>query len=241
MTKSCFAFRGVLFSLMMPLAACAASPADGTGSVEDPSSDPGSDTATSPTPASGSITPSPTSPTTPPTTVPGSGTASAELAKIAFGDPQHNGNGCPQGTGTVALSADHSALSVTAPAAFDATTTLGLPDKRKFCQAMVSFQAPEGIRLGIAALKLAGTATLSGTGSAKVTLEKRFPFGADDLVDRAVAASSNVAATSDAGVTWSECGGSSIAIISAALLVSGTNADLKGSSFSAALVAQKCQ
>lgn len=230
----------VLFSLLMPLsslAACATNPADGGGSVEDPSTDPGSDPNASSTPASGSITP----PTSPPSAVPSSGTPSAELAKVVFGDPQHNGNGCPQATGTVALSADHTTLSVTAPAAYDATTTLGLPDKRKICQAMVSFQAPEGIRLGIAAMKLAGTATLSGTGTAKVTLEKRFPFGADDLVDRAVAASGNVAVTSDPGVTWSECGGSSIAIISAALLVSGTNAELKGASFSAALVAQKCQ
>src|SRR5262249_26294436 len=137
----------------------------------------------------GSITPDPTSPTSPPTPVPSSGAASAELAKVIFGDPAHNGSGCPQGTGTVALSADPSALSVTTPpATVPATTTAGLPDKRKICEAMVSFQAPEGIRLGIATLKFAGAATLSGTGTAKVTLEKRFPFGADDLFDRPIAA-----------------------------------------------------
>jgi len=163
------------------------------------------------------------------------------LAQIEFSAPGYNGTGCPQGTGAVALSADHQTLSVTAPAAFNATTVGSIVDRRKICQASVAFTPKAGIRLGIASIKLTGSATLAGSGAGRVTLEKRFPFGADDVTTISVASSGPLSLESDVGVTWSECGASSIAIASAALVASGTSADMKGAGFTATLVAERCQ
>lgn len=220
MSKSSRVFFGLLLP-MSALVACATSPGD-----DDPEDTAGLEGGPDPAPLG-----SPQAPAD----------DAALLAQIEISPPGYNGTGCPQGTGAIALSADHRTLSVTAPAAFDATTAGSIVDRRKVCQASFAFTPPSGIRLGISSIKLTGSAALSGSGAGRATLEKRFPFGADDLTTINVTSSGPLSLESNAGVTWSECGASSIAIASAALIASGTSADLKGAGFTVTLVAERCQ
>jgi hypothetical protein len=220
-------FSGVCFGLLLPvssLVGCATSPADGAGDDAEleqgaPSRTGGQD----------------------PGAISVQAADDALLAQTQFSAPVYNGNGCPQGTGNVTLSADHRTLTVDAPAAFRATTAGSIVDRRRFCQTSVSVAPPAGVRLGIAQISFAGSATISGTGAGDVTLEKRFPFGADDVTNIDVTKSGALALDTNAGVTWSGCGESTIAIASVALLTSGASAELKGTRFTTRFVAERCQ
>jgi len=163
------------------------------------------------------------------------------LSQIQFGDVTFAGTGCKPGTATIALSPDHTTLSLTA-SAYSVATGGAITNTRKFCDATVVFTAPAGIRLGIASATVAGNASVPASGTGKLTVEKRFPFGSDDTANRDLVApvSGAVSFGSNASTTWSGCGGNDQAIIHTALQVGGTSASIQGTTVTATLVAGPC-
>jgi len=220
MSKSSVVFFGILLP-MSSLTACATDGADGAA-VEDNAD----------LNARGGRTPAP---------APAPAAASAELAQITFGDPSHAGTGCPQGVGSVTLSADHTTLSVTT-GPYTASTAGAITQRRKNCLAAFSFVAPAGIRLGIASATFVGSTNVAAGGTGRVTVEKRFAFGVDDITDRQLTGpvSGPFSLDTDPGVTWSACGESNIATIATQVVAGGQSAELTGTRFSATLVAERC-
>lgn len=225
MSNSSVVFLGILLP-MSSLVACATDGAEGPA-MED-SDNLNAQTGRTPAPA--------------PAPAPARPAASTELAQVSFGDPGHAGSGCPQGVGTVALSADHTTLSVTT-GPFKATTGGDITNRRKNCQAAVSFVAPAGIRLGIASANFVGSTSILSGGTGRVIIDRHFAFGATDLTDRSLAGpvAGPFSIATDPGVTWSACGESNILTVSAQLVAGGQTAELTGTSFSATLVAERCQ
>ncbi len=148
------------------------------------------------------------------------GASSAEAASIKLGSLGYGGTGCPAGTASV--SASGTAISVKFKSYnVAAGGSTGKSFDREACSLAIPISVPKGQAVAIVGMDFTGYANIPSGASVTFTLEQFLVGGQGPKVNKTVTGpiKGKFTASTNAALTWSACGASTILRTNSSLLV----------------------
>lgn len=146
--------------------------------------------------------------------------APADAASIKLGAPGYGGTGCPGGTASVATSG--SAITVKFSSyRVAAGGSTGKSFDRKACALSIPVTVPKGQAVAIVGMDFTGSASLPAGTSTTFKLEQFLVGGKGPVVEKTISGpkSGKFTASTDAALSWSACGASTVLRTNSSLIV----------------------